>query len=210
MGFFRFRRSIKLLPGVRWNIGKKSTSLSFGGRGVHYTVGTSGSRSTVGIPGTGLSYTETSGHSSHRPEGNTGCAGCLGQILLLLLVLGAISMCVRSDKESTAAKPTPSPASGSELPATKSSFPGAPQASSDHLPAPNFWPKQVRISVPVVLTGVVDGGTISQTAKAGSVLDASLSPDHKIITIRRFDITGTIPVGETDFMERAKKAELGQ
>lgn len=58
MGFFRFRRSIKLLPGIRWNIGKKSTSLSFGGRGANYTVGTSGSRTTVGIPGTGLSYTE--------------------------------------------------------------------------------------------------------------------------------------------------------
>ena len=63
MGFYRFRRSIKLFPGVRWNIGKKSSSLSFGGRGAHYTVGTSGSRTTVGIPGTGLSYTDI--HSSH-------------------------------------------------------------------------------------------------------------------------------------------------
>jgi hypothetical protein len=63
MGFFRFRRSIKLFPGFRWNIGKKSSSLSIGGRGAHYTVGTSGSRTTVGIPGTGLSYTNI--HSSH-------------------------------------------------------------------------------------------------------------------------------------------------
>ena len=63
MGFFRFRRSIKLFPGVRWNFGKKSTSLSIGGRGANYTVGTSGSRTTVGIPGTGLSYTDI--HSSH-------------------------------------------------------------------------------------------------------------------------------------------------
>ena len=63
MGFFRFRRSIKILPGVRWNIGKKSTSLSIGARGAHYTVGTAGSRTTVGIPGTGLSYTDI--HKSH-------------------------------------------------------------------------------------------------------------------------------------------------
>ena len=63
MGFFRFRRSIKLFPGIRWNIGKKSSSLSFGGRGAHYTVGTSGSRTTIGIPGTGLSYTDI--HRSH-------------------------------------------------------------------------------------------------------------------------------------------------
>jgi hypothetical protein len=55
MGFFRFRRSVKLFPGVRWNFGKKSTSLSIGGRGANYTVGTSGGRTTVGIPGTGLS-----------------------------------------------------------------------------------------------------------------------------------------------------------
>src|SRR6266540_1506795 len=62
MGFFRFRRSIKILPGVRWNFGKKSTSVSFGPRGLKYTIGTQGSRTTVGIPGTGLSYTQV--HSS--------------------------------------------------------------------------------------------------------------------------------------------------
>ena len=63
MGFFRFRRSIKLFPGVRWNFGKRSSSLSFGGKGFHYTVGPRGGRTTVGIPGTGLSYTDI--HSSH-------------------------------------------------------------------------------------------------------------------------------------------------
>lgn len=63
MGFFRFRHSVKILPGVCWNLGKKSTSLSIGHRGAHYTVGTAGSRTTVDIPGTGLSYTEI--HQSH-------------------------------------------------------------------------------------------------------------------------------------------------
>jgi uncharacterized protein YraI len=57
MGYFRFRRSLKLLPGVRWNIGANSTSISFGSRGFRYTLGTKGSRTTVGIPGTGISYT---------------------------------------------------------------------------------------------------------------------------------------------------------
>jgi len=204
MGFFRFRRSIKLFPGVRWNIGKKSSSLSFGGRGAHYTVGTSGTRTTVGIPGTGLSYTETSGRSPRPPEENSGCAGCLGQILLLLLVLGGISMCVRSNKDSTPTKPSVSPTPQNAISQTFK-----PTTESD-LPAPNFWPKQVRISAPVVLTGVVGGGTISQTAKPGSVLDASLSADHKTVTFRRLDITGTLPVGDTDFIERARKAEQGQ
>ena len=57
MGFFRFRRSIKILPGIRWNFGKRSSSISFGGRGFHYTIGTHGTRTTIGIPGTGISYT---------------------------------------------------------------------------------------------------------------------------------------------------------
>ena len=57
MGYFRFRRSFKILPGLRWNIGKKSSSVSLGGRGFHYTIGSSGARTTVGLPGTGLSYT---------------------------------------------------------------------------------------------------------------------------------------------------------
>ena len=68
MGFFRFRRSVKLFPGVRWNFGKKSTSLSIGPRGAHYTVGTAGSRTTVGIPGTGLSYTDI--HRTHSAVSN--------------------------------------------------------------------------------------------------------------------------------------------
>jgi hypothetical protein len=57
MGYFRFRRSFKILPGIRWNLGKRSTSVSLGGRGFHYTIGSAGTRTTVGLPGTGLSYT---------------------------------------------------------------------------------------------------------------------------------------------------------
>jgi hypothetical protein len=68
MGYFRFRRSIGIFPGVRWNIGKKSTSVSFGPRGLKYTIGTRGSRTTVGIPGTGISYTQV--HSS-KPGSTT-------------------------------------------------------------------------------------------------------------------------------------------
>ena len=61
----RFRKSFKLGPGVRLNIGKKSKSLSFGGRGYRYTISTTGRRTrTIGIPGTGLSYQSVS--SSRR------------------------------------------------------------------------------------------------------------------------------------------------
>ena len=57
MGYFRFRRSFKIFPGIRWNLGKRSTSVSLGGRGFHYTIGSAGTRTTVGLPGTGLAYT---------------------------------------------------------------------------------------------------------------------------------------------------------
>jgi hypothetical protein len=54
---FRFHRSIKLLPGLRLNFGKRGISASIGMRGAHVTYGPSGTRTTVGLPGTGLSYT---------------------------------------------------------------------------------------------------------------------------------------------------------
>lgn len=57
----RFRRSITLCKGVRVNFGKTGTSLSFGTRGLRHTIHSSGRKtSSVGIPGTGISYVTTS------------------------------------------------------------------------------------------------------------------------------------------------------
>ena len=54
---FRFRKSVKIAPGVRMNFGKKGVGMSFGTKGARVSVNSSGrSRATVGIPGTGLSY----------------------------------------------------------------------------------------------------------------------------------------------------------
>jgi len=57
MGYLRFHRSTKILPGIRLNLSKSGPSVSFGGRGAHYTIGPKGTRTTVGLPGSGLSYT---------------------------------------------------------------------------------------------------------------------------------------------------------
>lgn len=60
MGHLRFRKSIKILPGVKLNLNKKSASVTVGSKGMHHTVSTNGNTTTsVGIPGTGLSYVET-------------------------------------------------------------------------------------------------------------------------------------------------------
>lgn len=57
----RFRRTVKIAPGIRWNIGARGSSLSFGPRGASINVGRRGVRGTIGLPGTGLSYTEKLG-----------------------------------------------------------------------------------------------------------------------------------------------------
>lgn len=63
----RFRRSIRILPGLRLNLGKRGVSTSFGIRGMHVTLGHGKVRETVGLPGTGLSYTTTQGtHQTHE------------------------------------------------------------------------------------------------------------------------------------------------
>ena len=53
---YRFRRSVKLGPGVRMTVSKSGVGFSFGGRGLRYTIGSTGRRTlTTGIPGSGLS-----------------------------------------------------------------------------------------------------------------------------------------------------------
>ncbi|EOG1896796.1 hypothetical protein APD35_09160 [Acinetobacter pittii] len=59
-----FRKSIKIAPGVRVNISKKGvSSVSVGGKGARVNVSKKGTRTTVGLPGTGLSYSKFSSHT---------------------------------------------------------------------------------------------------------------------------------------------------
>ena len=65
---FRFRKSVKIAPGVRLNLNKKRTSVSFGGKGFHHTISSTGRRTTTtGLPGTGISYSTT--ESVHKDHG---------------------------------------------------------------------------------------------------------------------------------------------
>jgi hypothetical protein len=54
---FRFRRSIRIVPGLRLNVGRRGVSASVGGREGHVSAGTGGVRATATLPGTGISYT---------------------------------------------------------------------------------------------------------------------------------------------------------
>jgi hypothetical protein len=91
----RFHRSIKLLPGIRLNFGKRGISTSIGVRGAHVTYGPSGTRTTVGLPGTGLSYTHLEKPHHGRPvrtaaEAPTGSAASPGSAGRGFLWIGLI------------------------------------------------------------------------------------------------------------------------
>jgi tetratricopeptide (TPR) repeat protein len=57
---WRFRRTLRILPGVRLNISRRGLSASLGVPGARLTLGGKGGpRTTFGLPGTGISYTKT-------------------------------------------------------------------------------------------------------------------------------------------------------
>jgi hypothetical protein len=54
----RFRKTVKMLPGVRLNISRSGTGLSIGKPRSSVSIGKRGVQATVGIPGRGVSYSE--------------------------------------------------------------------------------------------------------------------------------------------------------
>jgi len=90
----RFRRRVTLAPGVSINLSKSGASLSVGRRGAHVTVGHGQVRNTVGIPGSGISYTSTQ-RMTRKSQRNKkpitlwqALCGSFG-IVLILSLLGA-------------------------------------------------------------------------------------------------------------------------
>lgn len=85
---FRYRQSNKLLPGVRLDVSNSGITTSIGTKGATVNIGGKDDpRATVGMPGSGLSYTE---HLHHEPSpgqqpGQTSGFG-LGKLLLVGLV----------------------------------------------------------------------------------------------------------------------------
>lgn len=65
---FRFQRRIKILPGVTVNVSKSGLSTSLGPKGAKVTLGHGKVRKTVGLPGTGLSFTEVSSRKENLPQ----------------------------------------------------------------------------------------------------------------------------------------------
>ncbi len=93
---FNFRKSIKIMPGVRVNLTKKGiSSVSVGKNGARVNVGKKGTRTTVGLPRTGLSYSSYSPRnkqskvkaplSSNQDSNDSGVIYRLFKFLLILV-----------------------------------------------------------------------------------------------------------------------------
>jgi len=80
---FRFRRSFKIVPGVRMNVSKTGVSTSIGKPGFTVNVRGDRVRETVGIPGTGLNY---------REEQRTSSSGVGALVLLVIVALVVIAL----------------------------------------------------------------------------------------------------------------------
>lgn len=66
---FNFRKSFKIAPGVKLNVSKKGiSSVSLGGKSARVNLGKKGTRTTVGIPKTGLSYSSYSQYVRSKPK----------------------------------------------------------------------------------------------------------------------------------------------
>lgn len=92
---FRFRRSFKILPGVRLNLNSKSTSIRIGPKALGYTISSSGKkRVNASIPGTGVSYSEvTSSGTRARPtNGNQKKGSVWPAIFVVIGVFVAIGL----------------------------------------------------------------------------------------------------------------------
>ncbi len=95
---FRFRRRIRVLPGISLNVGKSGfTSLSTGIRGFTMNFGRRGTRTTTSLPGPGLSYQspvhhyETSQRSAIPSSGPKRGSGVWLIVIIALLLLWGLA-----------------------------------------------------------------------------------------------------------------------
>jgi len=100
---FRFRDVISFGPYLRINVSKSGIGLGIGPRGLSMSLGSAGLRKSVGIPGSGMSYQETTGwkqlnkvaaSASPGPHTGTGIGTWIWKVLLIsMMVVMAYKAC---------------------------------------------------------------------------------------------------------------------
>lgn len=84
----RFRRSIRLMPGVHLNLGLHGAGLSVGPRGLHVGVNRRGMYTSAGIPGTGLYAIHHIRSSAEQHSSVAGSAmGCVAGVVVAVIIL---------------------------------------------------------------------------------------------------------------------------
>jgi hypothetical protein len=91
----RFRRSIRIAPGIRVNLGLHGAGLSVGPRGLHVGVNRRGMYTSAGIPGTGIyavhhirSSAQQHPSSAEQHSNVAGNAmGCVAVVVVAVIIL---------------------------------------------------------------------------------------------------------------------------
>ena len=85
---FRFNRRISIFKGLRLNLSKSGPSVSVGGRGAWLTFGKKGTHATVGIPGTGMNWSEKiDSPNPESPDPRFSLVGFILQLIGLVSIL---------------------------------------------------------------------------------------------------------------------------
>ena len=87
---FRFRRNFKVASGFRINVSKSGVSQSIGRGDARFTFGPHETRPTIGVPRSGVRYTER----TPIRQGRTKTGGLLDAVIYVGLLVAAIALFV--------------------------------------------------------------------------------------------------------------------
>ncbi len=82
---FRFRKTFKIVPGVKLNLTKSGISTSIGSRGLTVNLKNGQAKTTLGVPGTGLSYST----STRTSISGSSVLWLVGIAIVVVLLLAA-------------------------------------------------------------------------------------------------------------------------
>lgn len=126
----RFRKSFKIAPGVKVNLNKKSAGVTIGTKGAHYTVNTSGKRTaSVGLPGTGLSYSTTSGGGKKGAKRKATKKDTFNKVIGIVIAVVAIACTAGAIKNAMDKKAASAPAAITAQTQTNTQAAGSGNAS---------------------------------------------------------------------------------
>ena len=81
---FLFRKRIKILPGIWFNLSKRGVRTSIGGKGLTLNIKEGKVRTTASLPGTGLSYRTT---STSTPSTRSGISVWVWVLIVVFVVV---------------------------------------------------------------------------------------------------------------------------